>query len=86
MVILYKASRHPKLIRIVDFIKTLVNRNYSTNRCPDGWLLVQEDVQFSPRHEDYFYVSAEKPTEVANYRFSFLKRTVPEDDDSKVDE
>lgn len=86
MLIVYKANRQSKLIRIVDFVKTLMNRSYVGNRCPDGWMMVQEAVQFSPRHEDYYYVSAEKPTEVANYRFSFLKRTVPEDEDSKVEE
>ena len=50
LIIVYKANRQPKLIRIIDFIKTLVNRNYATNHCPDGWVLVQEAVQFSSRH------------------------------------
>jgi MarR-like DNA-binding transcriptional regulator SgrR of sgrS sRNA len=49
--------------------------------------MVQEIVQLNPRHEEYYYVSAERPTEVANYKFSFLKRIMhDEEENTKVEE
>jgi hypothetical protein len=62
-----------------------MNRSYAISRCPDGWVVVQETIQFSHRNEEYYYVSAEKSSEVTNYRFSFLKRIVPEDEDTRID-
>jgi hypothetical protein len=56
------------------------------SRCPDGWILIQETVQFSSEHEVYYYVCAEKTSEMANYRFNFLKRTVLEYSDTRIDE
>jgi hypothetical protein len=49
--------------------------------------MVQEIVQLNPRHEEYYYVSAERPTEVTNYKFSFLKRIMhDEEENTKVEE
>lgn len=56
--VIYKSSKQPKLLRTLDLIKTLTNRSYADKRCPEGWVVVQEVIQFSPRHEEYYYVSA----------------------------